>query len=189
MNIPLIFWIVPAAAVIALAVAWAFYRSMKREDEGTPRMREIAEHVRKGAMAYLRQQYKVVLIVFIILALFFAYLAYGVGVQNPWVPFAFLTGGFFSGRTHGRSQIRTRTCPAVFRNIFLTPKKRKKSKKIPSPAGEGRSWAEAARVRTATNLSGRRRCIWRRRRSSLRSSWRAWRWPRRCRRRTRATAS
>ena len=97
MNIPLIFWIVPAAAVIALAVAWAFYRSMKREDEGTPRMREIAEHVRKGAMAYLRQQYKVVLIVFIILALFFAYLAYGVGVQNPWVPFAFLTGGFFSG--------------------------------------------------------------------------------------------
>ena len=97
MNIPLIFWIVPAAAVIALAVAWAFYRSMKREDEGTPRMREIAEHVRKGAMAYLRQQYKVVLIVFIILALFFAYLAYGAGVQNPWVPFAFLTGGFFSG--------------------------------------------------------------------------------------------
>ena len=97
MNIPLIFWIVPAAAVIALAVAWAFYRSMRREDEGTPRMREIAEHVRKGAMAYLRQQYKVVLIVFIILALFFAYLAYGAGVQNPWVPFAFLTGGFFSG--------------------------------------------------------------------------------------------
>jgi len=97
MNIPLIFWIVPAAAVIALAVAWAFYRSMKREDEGTPRMREIAEHVRKGAMAYLRQQYKDVLIVFIILALFFAYLAYGAGVQNPWVPFAFLTGGFFSG--------------------------------------------------------------------------------------------
>ena len=97
MNIPLIFWIVPAAAVIALAIAWAFYRRMKREDEGTPRMREIAEHVRKGAMAYLRQQYKVVLIVFIILALFFAYLAYGAGVQNPWVPFAFLTGGFFSG--------------------------------------------------------------------------------------------
>ena len=97
MNIPLIFWIVPLSSIIALAVAWAFYRSMKREDEGTPRMREIAEHVRKGAMAYLRQQYKVVLIVFIILALFFAYLAYGAGVQNPWVPFAFLTGGFFSG--------------------------------------------------------------------------------------------
>lgn len=57
---------------------------MKREDEGTPRMREIAEHVRKGAMAYLRQQYKVVLIVFIILALFFAYLAYGApGCRTP----------------------------------------------------------------------------------------------------------
>lgn len=70
---------------------------MKREDEGTERMREIAEHVRKGAMAYLKQQYKVVGIVFVVLALFFAYLAYGVGVQNPWVPFAFLTGGIFSG--------------------------------------------------------------------------------------------
>lgn len=97
MNIPLIFWIIPLASLIALVMAWLFYRGMKREDEGTPRMREIAEYVRKGAMAYLRQQYKVVLIVFIILALFFAYLAYGAGVQNPWVPFAFLTGGFFSG--------------------------------------------------------------------------------------------
>ena len=97
MNIPTIFWCVPAASVIALAFAWAFYRAMKREDEGTERMREIAEHVRKGAMAYLKQQYKVVGIVFMVLALFFAYLAYGVGVQNPWVPFAFLTGGIFSG--------------------------------------------------------------------------------------------
>ncbi|WP_295936350.1 sodium-translocating pyrophosphatase [uncultured Alistipes sp.] len=97
MNIPSIFWIVPIASIIALLMAWFFYRAMKREDEGTPRMREIADHVRKGAMAYLRQQYKVVLIVFVILALFFAYLAYGLGVQNPWVPIAFLTGGFFSG--------------------------------------------------------------------------------------------
>ena len=97
MNIPTIFWCVPAASIVALAFAWAFYRAMKREDEGTERMREIAEHVRKGAMAYLKQQYKVVGIVFVVLALFFAYLAYGVGVQNPWVPFAFLTGGIFSG--------------------------------------------------------------------------------------------
>ena len=97
MNIPSIFWFIPAAAVIALLLAWVFYRAMKREDEGTPRMREIAGHVRRGAMAYLRQQYKVVAIVFVVLALFFAYLAYGAGVQNPWVPFAFLTGGFFSG--------------------------------------------------------------------------------------------
>ncbi|HIW52597.1 MAG TPA: sodium-translocating pyrophosphatase, partial [Candidatus Alistipes excrementipullorum] len=97
MNIQPIFWLVPAASVIALVVAWIFYSMMKCEDEGTERMREIAAHVRKGAMAYLRQQYKVVTIVFVILALFFAYLAYGAGVQNPWVPFAFLTGGFFSG--------------------------------------------------------------------------------------------
>ena len=97
MNIPSIFWAVPAASVVALGVAWAFYRAMKREEEGTERMREIAAHVRKGAMAYLRQQYKVVGIVFVVLALFFAYLAYGPGVQNGWVPFAFLTGGFFSG--------------------------------------------------------------------------------------------
>ncbi len=97
MNTPSIFWLVPAASLVALAVAWIFYSRMKREDEGTERMREIAAHVRKGAMAYLRQQYKVVLVVFLVLALFFAYLAYGAGVQNPWVPFAFLTGGFFSG--------------------------------------------------------------------------------------------
>ena len=60
-------------------------------------MIEIARHVRNGAMAYLKQQYKVVLIVFIILAIIFAFMAYVLKVQNPWVPFAFLTGGFFSG--------------------------------------------------------------------------------------------
>jgi len=96
-NIPAIFWVVPAASLVALMLAWHFYRWMKRVDEGTPRMREIAAHVRKGAMAYLRQQYKVVGIVFVVLALFFAYLAYVAGVQNVWVPFAFITGGFFSG--------------------------------------------------------------------------------------------
>ena len=68
-----------------------------KEDEGTPRMIEIAEHVRQGAMAYLKQQYKVVLLVFIILAIIFAIMAYGFNAQNAWVPFAFLTGGFFSG--------------------------------------------------------------------------------------------
>lgn len=97
MNIPSIFWAIPVASILALGFAAGFYRSMKRQSEGTDRMREIAGHVRKGAMAYLRQQYKVVGIVFAALALFFAYLAYGAGVQNPWVPFAFLTGGFFSG--------------------------------------------------------------------------------------------
>ena len=92
-----LFYLVPAAAVIALAFAWLFFRQMMKESEGTVTMKEIALYVRKGAMAYLKQQYKVVTIVFVILALFFAVLAYGFGVQNPWVPFAFLTGGFFSG--------------------------------------------------------------------------------------------
>ncbi len=97
MNITPIFWLVPIASIIALGMAWFFFKQMMREDEGTPRMREIAAHVRKGAMAYLKQQYKVVLIVFIVLAILFAYMAYVLHVQNPWVPFAFLTGGLFSG--------------------------------------------------------------------------------------------
>jgi K(+)-stimulated pyrophosphate-energized sodium pump len=92
-----LFYLVPAAAVVALLFAWIFFRQMFKESEGTPTMKEIAQYVREGAMAYLRQQYKVVVIVFVVLAVFFAILAYGFGVQNPWVPFAFLTGGFFSG--------------------------------------------------------------------------------------------
>ncbi len=96
-NTPVIFWLVPFSSVVALVFAWYFYKRMKAESEGTERMQEIASHVRKGAMAYLRQQYKVVAVVFAVLALFFAFLAYGLGVQNPWVPFAFITGGFFSG--------------------------------------------------------------------------------------------
>ena len=92
-----LFVMVPLAAVLALAFAYVFYSQMRKESEGTPTMQEIAEHVRKGAMAYLKQQYKVVAIVFVILALFFAVLAYGFHVQNPWGPFACLTGGFFSG--------------------------------------------------------------------------------------------
>ena len=97
MNIPSVFWLVPVASVLALTMAWYFFRSMMQADEGTPRMREIAGHVRRGAMAYLKQQYKVVLMVFAVLAVIFAFMAYGLGVQNPWVPVAFLTGGFFSG--------------------------------------------------------------------------------------------
>ena len=97
MSVDLLFWLVPLSSLIALGFAFYFYRKMLKEDEGTPTMREIAAHVRKGAMAYLKQQYKVVTIVFIILAIFFAVLAYGFDVQNHWVPFAFLTGGFFSG--------------------------------------------------------------------------------------------
>ncbi len=97
MNIPVVFWLVPVASVVALAMAWYFFRQMRKEDEGTPRMIEIAEYVRKGAMAYLRQQYKVVTVVFVLLAVVFAFMAYVLKVQNPWVPFAFLTGGLFSG--------------------------------------------------------------------------------------------
>ena len=97
MTIPFEFWLVPVASVVALSMAFLFFRSMMQADEGTPRMREIAGHVRRGAMAYLKQQYKVVLIVFVVLAIIFSIMAYGFGVQNPWVPFAFLTGGFFSG--------------------------------------------------------------------------------------------
>ncbi len=91
-----IFWLVPSAAVVALLFAWYFFRSMMRADEGTPRMREIALYVRRGAMSYLRQQYKVVAVAFVVLAAFFSILAYGFHVQNGWVPFAFITGGFFS---------------------------------------------------------------------------------------------
>ena len=97
MNIPSVFWLVPIASLVALGMAWFFFTQMMKEDEGTPRMKEIALYVRKGAMAYLKQQYKVVGIVFVVLCALFAFMAYGLNVQNPWVPFAFLTGGFFSG--------------------------------------------------------------------------------------------
>ena len=97
MNIPAVFWLVPIASVVALGMAWFFFTQMMKADEGTPRMKEIALYVRKGAMAYLWQQYKVVCIVFVVLCALFAFMAYGLNVQNPWVPFAFLTGGLFSG--------------------------------------------------------------------------------------------
>ncbi len=87
---------VPIASVLALGFAFYFYRWMKKEDEGTDRMKEIAQYVREGAMAYLKQQYKVVILVFVALAVLFAVMSF-FGLQNPWVPFAFLTGGFFSG--------------------------------------------------------------------------------------------
>jgi K(+)-stimulated pyrophosphate-energized sodium pump len=91
-----IFWIVPVSALLALLFAWIFYRDMKAQEEGTDRMKEIAEYVREGAMAYLSRQYSVVIKVFIVLVVLLSILAY-MGVQNPFVPIAFLTGGFFSG--------------------------------------------------------------------------------------------
>ena len=94
--------------MVALFFAWLFYSRMRKEDEGTPTMKEIAQYVREGAMAYLKQQYKVVTAVFIVLAAIFAVMAYVFEIQNVWVPFAFLTGGFFSGMA-GYIGMRTAT--------------------------------------------------------------------------------
>ena len=96
MNPEILFWIVPVASIIALAFAAVFFFNMKKADEGTDRMKEIAGYVREGAMAYLKQQYKVVALFFIIIAVIFAVMAY-FNMQNNIVPVAFLTGGFFSG--------------------------------------------------------------------------------------------
>lgn len=90
------FYLVPAASLVALLLALYFFKQMMRESEGTEKMIEIARYVREGAMSYLSQQYRVVIVVFIVLALLFGVMAY-FGLQNSWVPFAFLTGGFFSG--------------------------------------------------------------------------------------------
>ena len=92
-----IFWIIPVASILALVFAWFFFRQLMKESEGTELMAKIARHVRKGAMSYLKQQYKVVASVFLTLVVLFSIMAYGFGVQNEWVPIAFLTGGFFSG--------------------------------------------------------------------------------------------
>ena len=92
-----IFMIVPIASVLALSLAFYFYKQMMKESEGTEMMAKIASHVRAGAMSYLKQQYKVVALVFLVLVVLFSIMAFGFGVQNEWVPVAFLTGGFFSG--------------------------------------------------------------------------------------------
>jgi K(+)-stimulated pyrophosphate-energized sodium pump len=91
-----LFWIAPIGSLIALLFAYIFYKSMMKADEGNETMIEIAGHVREGALAYLYRQYKVVTLVFIALLIILAILAY-FGIQNPFVPVAFLTGGFFSG--------------------------------------------------------------------------------------------
>ena len=93
----ILFWLIPAASVLALCFAFYFHKQMMKESEGTPQMMKIAAAIRKGAMSYLKQQYKIVGLVFLGLVIFFAIMAYGFNVQNHWVPVAFLTGGFFSG--------------------------------------------------------------------------------------------
>ncbi|MFA6404164.1 MAG: sodium-translocating pyrophosphatase [Salinivirgaceae bacterium] len=92
-----LFWLVPVASATGLAFAYYFFKQMMKESEGTDTMKKIAQYVREGAMAYLKQQYKIVTIVFVIITAIFAIMAYVLEIQNPWVPFAFITGGFFSG--------------------------------------------------------------------------------------------
>lgn len=93
----LLFWFIPVASLVALGFAYYFFKTMMKESEGTDEMKKIALAVREGAMSYLKQQYKVVFRVFIVITILFALMAYVFHIQNPWVPFAFLTGGFFSG--------------------------------------------------------------------------------------------
>lgn len=92
-----LFWLIPFASILALGFAAYFYKQMMKESEGTPQMIKIAAAVRRGAMSYLKQQYKIVGFVFLGLVLLFSLMAYVFHVQNNWVPIAFLTGGFFSG--------------------------------------------------------------------------------------------
>ncbi len=92
-----LFWLAPIGSVAALLFAWFFYNQMKKASEGTERMAQIALYVRQGAMAYLKQQYKIVLIVFLCLVVLLTFMSVVLKVQNGWVPLAFLTGGFFSG--------------------------------------------------------------------------------------------
>ena len=95
--IPVMWWMGLVGSIVALAFAYYFYRSVMQTTEGSPRMAEIAQAVREGAMAYIRQQYKIVGLAFVVLFVLFLILAYVLGVQNKVIPFAFLTGGFFSG--------------------------------------------------------------------------------------------
>nr|BAL57575.1 inorganic pyrophosphatase [uncultured Chloroflexota bacterium] len=95
--LPWLWWLAPVGSLIALAFVYHFYQSTMKLSEGTELMAEIAHSVREGAMAYLRRQYSVVAIAFVVLFLLFVVLAYVFGVQNRVIPFAFITGGFFSG--------------------------------------------------------------------------------------------
>jgi K(+)-stimulated pyrophosphate-energized sodium pump len=96
-EIPMLWWVAPASSVAALVMAFVFYRQIIAADPGDERMQEIAGYVREGAFAYLKRQYVVVGLVFVVLVILLGYQAFGLNQQHPLVPFAFLTGGFFSG--------------------------------------------------------------------------------------------
>ena len=91
-------WLIAfVGALAALIQAKFFYESMRRQDQGNERMRQIAGYVQRGANAYLDQQFKVVAAFFFVIAILLGFAAFGLKVQSEFVPFAFLTGGFFSG--------------------------------------------------------------------------------------------
>ncbi|HPC35394.1 MAG TPA: sodium-translocating pyrophosphatase [Candidatus Marinimicrobia bacterium] len=96
MNLNYLFLIAPLGSIVALITAWIFYKLMLKNDPGNDQMQKIALAVRKGAFAYLKQQYKVVALFFLIIFVLFLIMSFGLNVQNKWVPFSFLTGGFFS---------------------------------------------------------------------------------------------
>jgi K(+)-stimulated pyrophosphate-energized sodium pump len=91
------FFLAPLGSILALTFAYFFFRYMKKQDPGSADMQRIAGYVQKGAMVYLKRQYRVVSFVFLLVFILFAFMAYVLHTQNPWVPFAFITGGFFSG--------------------------------------------------------------------------------------------
>jgi len=107
-----VFWLVPGISVIALLFAWIFYLQMMKKEEGTPRMIEIANAIREGAISYLKVQDSVVAIFLVIMAILFSVLAFGLGVQSKWIPLVFLLGGFLSGLS-GFLGMRTATRAAV----------------------------------------------------------------------------
>ena len=108
---PTIFWLAPIASVAALVCARLFFSRMAACADGTERMVEIGGHIRDGAMAYLRQQYTVLLKVFVVCIAVFAVMAYGFKLQNPWLPLTFACGGLFSALA-GYLGMRTATLAA-----------------------------------------------------------------------------
>lgn len=121
-EIPWFFLLAPAAAILALVFAGSFYKQMLREDAGSPKMREVAGYVRRGAKAYLRQQYKTVALAFAAVVLVVGVLSYGFRLQNPWTPFAFISSGVFSALAgycgmSAATQAASRVAQAVERSL------------------------------------------------------------------------
>jgi K(+)-stimulated pyrophosphate-energized sodium pump len=90
-------WVTWIGSVAALLFALILALGVLKKDAGTDRMKEISRAVQVGALAYLKQQYKVVGIIFVGLWALFMGLSFGLNLISRFVPFAFLTGGFFSG--------------------------------------------------------------------------------------------